>query len=68
MILTEMRPGDMGVMLTVPQYLANLRLLPGERVRLITTRDGLSLIEACGMRLALSPALAAQVILVAYHE
>ena len=68
MTLNEMHPGDTGVMLTVPKYLANLQLSPGKRVRLITVRDGLSLIEACGMRLALSPTLAAQMILATYYE
>ncbi len=68
MTLAEMRPGDMGVMLTVPKYLAKLNLCPGGHVRLITSNGELALIDAGGVRLGVSPLLAAQMILAAYYE
>ena len=68
MTLAEMRPGDVGVMLNVPSRLSHLHLCPGSHVRLITVRDGLSLVEAAGERLAVCASLAREMILAAYYE
>ena len=68
MTLAEMHPGDVGVMLNVPKRLSHLPLSPGSHVRLITVRDGLSLVEAAGERLAVCPSLAREMILAAYYE
>ena len=68
MTLAEMRPGDVGVMLSIPKRLAHLHLCPGSHVRLITTHDGLSLVDAAGERLAVCASLAREMILAAYYE
>ncbi len=66
MKLTDMRPGDMGVILAVPTVLSRLQLQAGEKVRLITATEELAMIEAGGVRLALAATVARQMILAAY--
>ena len=68
MKLTDMRPGDMGVILTVPTVLSRLQLHAGEKVRLITTNHELTMIEAGGVRLTLAATVAGQMILATYCE
>ena len=68
MTLTEMHAGDMGVILAMPPMLSYLPFASGARVRFITTEGGATLIEASGMRFALSLAVARQMILAAYIE
>ena len=68
MTLADMRPGDMGVILAAPAALSRLQICAGERVRLITVSEEIVLIDAGGMRLALSLATAQQMILTTYYE
>ena len=58
MTLSEMRPNEIGVLLTVPEYLNALRLRAGGHIRLITSRAGLSVVDADGARLAICRELA----------
>ena len=68
MTLADMRTGDMGVILTAPATLTRVLPCLGERVRLITASEGLVLIDLDGMRVALSLAVARQIILTTYYE
>ncbi len=68
MTLADMRTGDMGVILTAPATLTRILPCLCERVRLITASDDLVLIDLGGMRVALSLAVARQIILTAYYE
>ena len=68
MTLADMRTGDMGVILTAPVTLTRVLPCLGERVRLITASEELVLIDLGGMRVALSLAVARQMILTTYYE
>ncbi|MBR2464096.1 MAG: hypothetical protein IKB41_01510 [Clostridia bacterium] len=68
MTLADMRPEDMGVILAAPATLTRILPCLCERVRLITVSGDLVLIDLGGMRVALSLAVARQIILTAYYE
>ena len=68
MTLADMHAGDMGVILTAPVALTRVLPCLCERVRLITASDDLVLVDLGGMRIALSFAVAQQIILTTYYE
>ena len=68
MTLAKMRAGDTGVILAVPPTFFKLPFTAGERVRVIDTRGEAVLVEICGLRLAISLAVAGEMILSAYYE
>ena len=67
MTLSEMRPNEVGVLLTVPEYLNALQLRAGGHIRLITSRAGLSVVDADGARLAICRELAEKIVVVRAH-
>lgn len=63
MILTDLAPGEGGVLLAVPGVLLPLCLRPGGRISLVMKRPELSVVDADGARFALAGELARQIII-----
>lgn len=63
MKLTELLPGERGVLLSVPRTLLPFSLRPGNSVSLVMSRPELSVVDADGARFALSGELARQIII-----
>lgn len=63
MKLTELLPGERGVLLSVPHTLLPFSLRPGNSVSLVMSRPELSVVDADGARFALSGELARQIII-----
>lgn len=63
MKLTELSPGETGVLLSVPHTLLPFSLRPGNRVSVVMTRPELSVVDADGARFALAGELAQKIII-----
>ena len=63
MKLTELSPGETGVLLPVPHTLLPFSLRPGNRVSMVMTRPELSVVDADGARFALAGELAQKIII-----
>ncbi len=63
MKLTELSPGEAGVLLSVPHTLLPFSLRPGNRISMVMTRPELSVVDADGARFALEGELARQIII-----
>lgn len=63
MILTDLEPGESGVLLAVPGALLPLCLHPGGRILLVMKRPELAVVDADGARFALAGELARQIII-----
>ena len=68
MTLTEMRPGDVGVILAVPPLFSRLQLSAGERVLVVSVNDAIALIDVGGLHISLPLAVAKEMILARYYE
>ena len=64
MILSELRTGDVAVLLAVPEVLLPNSLSPGGRISLVLNRPELSVVEAGGTCFALSGELARKIVVV----
>lgn len=67
MKLTELSPGETGVLLSVPHTLLPFSLRPGKQISMVMTRPELSVVDADGARFALSGELARQIIITRLH-
>lgn len=63
MKLTELSPGEVGILLSVPHTLLPFSLRPGNRISMVMTRPELSVVDADGARFALAGELARQIII-----